>query len=151
MNAEKLEGFLVEAKRNTYALGIKAKKIKEGLKEFTFKKGNFRYVDKYRGEKFFFGEETVFFGKKAVWFMDYAGGVKASAKNHKAVYSFLRKALALVDTKRPFRGPGRFTEGKFSYSNTSKRNANWFSGREIIKQSGRIVYSLDYVGCNLSE
>jgi len=151
MNIKKLADFLVEAKKNTYAKGIEAKKLKGGLKEFTFRKGNFRYVDKYSGEKFFFGEETVFAGKKAVWFMDYAGGVKRSAKNHKEIYSFLRKALALVDAKKPFRGPKKFTKGKFSYSNTPKWGANWFRGHEIIKESGRVVYSLDYVGCNLSE
>jgi len=151
MNTEKLADFLVEAKKNTYAKGIKAKKHKGGLKEFTFSKKEFKYVDRYSGEKFFFGQEVVIKGGKLVWLMDYAGGVKLSVKNHKIVYSFLRKALALVDTKKPFRGPEKFAKGGFVYINKSKGRMGRFCGNEIIKQNGKIVYSLDYAGGNLTE
>ena len=143
-----LVNFIVKAKRNTYASGNKATKLKDGFEEFIFEEGDFKYRDRYhaRDPKPFGGEEVVWQNGKAIWIMNYYGYMLFDKINSEVVYEFLRKAMSLVDEQRPFRGPPNFKEGDFEYLDENEGDVSKFKGTEIIFFKGKEVYRLEYHG-----
>ena len=138
----KLREFLVKAKKATYANEkVKEIKIKGGGKVLTFSKGKFRYQDKYFGTNPFYGEEIVLLNRKVIWIMNYCG----QAKN-KEVYTFLKKSLKRVEKNKPFRGPTKFKEGKFEYTNKVLGNMEGFIGEEKITKNKKQIYGGHYHG-----
>ena len=137
-----IKEFLVKAKKSTYA-NEKAKeiKIKGGGKLLTFSEGKFHYQDKYFGTNPFCGEEIVLLDRKVIWVMNYYG----QAKN-KEVYTFLKKSLKRVEKNKPFRGPTKFKEGKFEYTNKVLGNMGGFIGEEKITKNKKQIYGGHYHG-----
>ena len=81
--------------------------------------------------------------------MGYAGGVVAPdtlSRVVEEVYEFLRAALRQVAVERPYRGPKRWREGAFLYTNESQGNADCFWGTETITHQGYAVFRLRYNG-----
>ena len=148
MNLKGLKKFLVQAKLSTYAKSGEAdeKVLPDGSKQFEYKEGNFKYLDRYKGYNSFFGKEVVSFQNKPVWEMNYRGEVKKDVAAPKEVYQFLKKALQPVTIAKPFRGPSHFASGRFDYVNQVKGDINKFQGTEIIKKDDQKVYHLDYYG-----
>jgi len=148
INLKELSKFLVEAKRNTYAGGRKAKRLADGSKELIFKKGNLKYKDRYFGSNPFIGEEIVWYNGKAIWGMNYYGKIiHTNTLPQKEIYNFLRKALRNVKESAPFRGPLLFKEGDLEYINKFEGTIIDFKGEEgIFRVPKSKIYTLQYEG-----
>ncbi len=143
-----LREFITKAKKNTYASGEKATRLKDGFDEFTYKEGNYEYRDRYHAKdpKPFGGEEVVWQNGKVVWMMNYYGYMLSDKIDSKKVYGFLREAMSLVDEQEPFRGPKSFKKGDFEYRNKCSGNLERFTGTEQIFYKGEEIYRLTYHG-----
>lgn len=100
--------FIVSAKKDTYASGKKPIKIEDGSERFTYLEDELEYQDTYRvfGDGFngaFFGAEIISFKGREIWNMNYHGKIISSAIGIEKIYSFLRKAMRLLSSDRPFR------------------------------------------------
>ncbi len=74
-----------------------------------------------------------------------AGGLGLRNKV-RGIYAFLRAALRHVSTEHIFRGQSNFRAGDYDYENSFDGNSKTFGGSEVIRQKGRIVYTLRYSG-----
>ncbi|MFA4872153.1 MAG: DUF5680 domain-containing protein [Patescibacteria group bacterium] len=147
MDIKQLSKFLVKAKINAYASSGEGgeKVLPDGSKEFEFKKGEFRYRDRYFGYNPFIGQEIVWQKEKAIWGMNYYGEIISEITPAKNVYQFLQEALKKIIVAKPFRGPDNFKKGDFEYINKIKGTAEKFKGEEIIFYKKQPVYKL---GCH---
>ena len=138
-----LREFLVEAKINTYASKGESEetKLADGSKLLEFKKGEFRYVDKYIGSESFSGEELVYQNNELIWNMKYEGGLVSNTLPSSQVYEFLKQALQKVTTEKPFRGPDNFKENDLEYVNEVKGTVEKFKGEESISYKEEIRMS----------
>lgn len=149
---EELLRFLLEAKRRTYAAqGDEATvtPLLPGSKQLEWREGDWLYRDIYYGMAFFVGQETVFFQDVPVWSMSYAGGVAASVLTQERIfqiYRFLRSAMRQVGPDHPFRGPSRWQEGEFVYTDQHQGEIGAFLGSETITFQEASVYELHYSG-----
>ena len=143
-NKKQLKKFLVEAKINTYAIGGEGgkKRLLDGTKEFVYRKGFYKYRDRYFGYNPFIGQEVVFYRKKAVWAMNYCGTVINNIADPKEVYGFLKQALLKVSKGKPYRGPNSFTKADWRYSMNVTGTVWYFSGKETIYYYGKTAYTL---------
>ena len=141
-----LRDFLMKAKKHSYASGHAAEVLADGCHEFTFQEGEFLYRDRYFGENPFVGEEVVWQNGKAVWAMNFYGGVMSAAAPEGEVYAFLQKAMRQLRPERPFRGPEAFTDGAYEYRDESQGALDAFVGAERIFYQGQDVYRLHYHG-----
>ncbi|MBI5148258.1 hypothetical protein HZA33_01110 [Candidatus Pacearchaeota archaeon] len=154
INLEELAGFLVRAKKATYAgdgAEVAADKVQRpGFKELVYREGDWEYRDSYKGFYLAPGQEIVRFKGEAVWAMAYSGGM--SFKDHgnldfaKKTFAFLKKALSQVNEKMPFRGPGNFKEGEYSYMFWIEGDIKDFHGVERISFGSRQVFKQHYIG-----
>ena len=140
--------FILKAKKHTYASGNPARKLDDGFEEFLYEEEDYKYRDRYhaRDPKPFGGQEVVWQNNNAIWIMNYYGFMLSDKINSKKVYEFLRKAMSLVDQKRPFRGPLNLKEGYFEYTDKSEGNLDNFKGTEKILYKGEDIYRLEYHG-----
>ncbi|MEK6903758.1 MAG: DUF5680 domain-containing protein [Nanoarchaeota archaeon] len=143
-----LVDFIIKSKKQTYASGKPARKLKDGFEEFVYEEGDYKYRDRYhaRDPRPFGGEEVVWQNGRAIWMMNYYGFMLSTKVDSKAVYEFLRKAMSLVDEQRPFRGTSNLKEGDFEYIDSSEGDVNQFKGTERILFKGKEVYRLEYHG-----
>jgi hypothetical protein len=149
MNNIKLADFLLTAKKNSYAAGDKAVKIKlpDGATEITHERERWKYRDRYYGGEPFCGEEVVFYDHEAVWAMNFYGRVSEDGRSRMGdIYEFLRKSMALVDPSAPFRGPKTHRDKEFKYHNTYDGTLSQFNGTEYITYEGEEVYRAYYHG-----
>jgi len=144
----KLNNFLVKAKRAAYATSGEGdeRKLADGTKELVFKKGLYKYRDRYFGSNPFIGQEIVFYKTKAIWGMNYYGRVIVDNIDIHEVYNFLKKALQKVTAGRPYRGPTTFSSGQWKYSCPVKGAVNNFFGYEVIYWRKEKVYELLFHG-----
>ncbi|MBT4175186.1 hypothetical protein HOC80_05325 [archaeon] len=143
-----LKEFLIKAKKATYAsTGEGGEKVLEdGSKELIFKEATFKYRDRYFGFDPFVGEEIVWKEDQLIWAMNYYGKIFGEQVPAKEIYTFLKKALNLVEEKRPFRGPSELEEGDFKYVDVNNGTLEMFEGKEEIFYKGELVYFLYYHG-----
>jgi len=148
-----LAQFLLRARNKGYA--GHAEKVKNpqrpGFKEFSpYKEGQFEYVDSYAGNYYAPGQEVIRFNDKPVWNMAYNGGMLPEYHGNREfsqqTFAFLKKALQLVESIRPFRGPKRFVESDFEYLDESEGDITNFKGTERILYKGKEVFRQDYIG-----
>ncbi len=81
--------------------------------------------------------------------MAYSGGMLPDYHDiefAKKTFTFLKKALLLVDASRPFRGPTNLKEGDFEYVEHTEGDIRNFIGRETILYQGKDVFRQDYLG-----
>lgn len=82
--------------------------------------------------------------------MAYSGGMLPEFQNNQdfaeKTFTFLKKALLLVDKSKPFRGPNRLKEGDFEYINACEGDIKDVSGREKILFKGEEVFIQNYIG-----
>lgn len=144
----KLNQFLVKAKINGYASkGEEGEEILEdGSKEFTYEENGFKYRDRYFGFNPFVGQEIVWENGEVLWAMNYYGRVVSEEIEAKEVYQFLKKALSQVKGSKPYRGPSRYQDGDYLYTNENQGNIDNFIGKEAISHRGKKVYELVYQG-----
>lgn len=147
-----MRDFLIEAKRHTYAAqGDDASVVPLLPRSRQLEYGNesLLYRDVYFGMAYFVGLETVYQKGQPYWSMSYAGGVDQAVTamdEVRSIYAFLRAALRQVSAEYIFRGPSNFRDGDYDYENSFDGNFETFRGSEVIRQTGRIVYTLSYSG-----
>jgi hypothetical protein len=148
IDLNELRRFLVKAKKSTYASGNESIKTKENDNSTTlvFVDGDFKYHDNYFGGEPYGGREVVFYQGAPVYMMVYYGFVTKDASDVNNVYSVLQKALSLIPEDHPYRGPTKFKEGDYQYSNEYKGEVDSFSGQELIEHNGKIIYEASYIG-----
>ncbi len=143
--------FLCDAKRATYASGSPEGEVKAALPGSTqleFRQGGLWYRDVFFGGNYFAGLETVYYLRRPLWAMSYAGGVVQGEipLNTGELFSFLQNALKMVPPEAPFRGPHSFEQGDLAYTNRILGDFQRFSGSEAISIQGTQVYQLNYSG-----
>ncbi len=144
-------GFLLDAKRHTYAAQGDEASVTPLLpdsRQLEYRREPLLYRDIYFGNGFFVGQETVYHNASPFWAMSYAGGVAGDVETS-GVYSFLRKALQAVTQARPYRGPRRFSDRSWEYTNRSRGDVERFWGVETIAYRKKRVYGLRYAGGHL--
>lgn len=141
-----LSEFIVKAKVNSYASGLKAKKLEDGSNEFMYNENGWEYRDKYFGFDPFVGQEVVSKNGKVIWVMNYCGKILKDIVSADEIYTFLKKALSKVEKLIPFRGPEKLEEENFKYRHISGGYLDHFHGVEMILYKGERVYELIYDG-----
>lgn len=143
---EALRFFLIEAHAQTYASDTSkpVDPTRLGSTDYEYSsliRPRFRYHDSYFGGRRFIGEEVVYFDQKPVWGMNYYGYVIKESMDHKAVYSFLKKALRVgIEDGMPLRGPDMWVTEIFKYIFILEGSPQRFSGLEEIFFKGELVY-----------
>jgi len=147
MNLNKLQEFILEASRATYASGDKSikKSQKDGSTTIEYKNEDYFYHDNYFGGEPYGGREVIFLNKKPVWMMVYYGFVHKNI-SAQIVYSFLVKSLSHSTLEMPYRGPSLYEEGGLKYENNFEGDIKNFSGTEKIYKSNICIYEAKYIG-----
>ena len=150
-DSDGLAGFLLRAKRATYAAqgdDATVTPLLPGSRQLEYREGDLLYRDIYVGLAAFAGLETVYRTSVVHWSMAYAGGVVAGASDTQTrqVYAFLREALKRGTAEAPFRGPARHETFGYEYVNEWRGAVEEFSGAELIRRDGAVVYQLTYAG-----
>ena len=144
--------FLLKAKQQTYASqGDEASvaPLLPGSKQLEWQEGDWLYRDIYFGMAYFVGQETISFQRLPVWSMSYAGGVPAtiaSPEQVRRIYRFLRSAMRQVSPEHPFRGPQRWQDEEYLYTDQYQGSIDAYWGSETITFQGEMVYELHYSG-----
>ena len=152
IDLEELAQFLVRAKKQTYAAGDinKVSPQAPGFKEFEYTEGDWSYRDSYSGFYRAPGREVVRVKGKPVWDMHYVGGMRpryyGDEQFAKDTFTFLRKALMLVEESKPFRGPERLQEENDEYVCHGDGDITDVKGTERILFKGKEVFVQDYFG-----
>lgn len=119
----------------------------DGAYEIIYEENKWLFIDYWFGGNPFSGQESVSYAGKAMWAMQYRGGVPENASvAHEEVFSFLKKALAQCSADEPLRGPAEFAEDGWYYTNTWSHDLSEFTGHEEITYKGEIVHITDYFG-----
>jgi hypothetical protein len=149
---DELAGFLVKAKRATYASQGDVDSVKNvllpGTHQLEYSEGLFLYRDIYAGSAMFAGQEMVYYSGKPIWAMSYAGDIpeEVSSQDIEGLVKLLHKALMNVPDTIPYRGPTQIEDGAFRYANHAGGSFASFFGDENIQRAGRVLYTLHYEG-----
>lgn len=148
MNArEALIGFLLRAKRQTYAAGEgMVEPSRTAAHDAAFAEGDYRYLDTYLGGACFAGEEVVWIKETPVWAMSYCGRVTGEGFSG----DFLKQALLKGSMEYPYRGPLCYQQGPQTYHMTIQGGFGWSQGMEEIFVEGRRVYECVFHGGSLA-
>lgn len=117
---EKLEKFLIEAKKGTYA-NETAEKItssRRGSHDYAYTSDDMVYHDTYFGGTNFMGEEVVYLEEDTpIWGMNYYGITLDASVSEEAMDKVLRPALMQVgkDAVIPIRGPREYQNGEYRF------------------------------------
>jgi hypothetical protein len=143
-----LSGFLVRAKKRTYAGGgdDAGADLPDGARELTYGEPGLLYRDRYYGWDPFAGEEAVLKDGRVVWSMNYYGRCLPDGVLPAQIYGFLVKALAEVAEEAPYRGPEELHDGEWSYTRDACGDIHEFRGAEKILYKGKDVYRLVFHG-----
>ncbi len=143
-----LHEFIIRAKRATYVgSGQKLLPYRLGSHDLQFFDGDWAYHDSYLGEGDFIGQEAVYFRGKAVWAMNYFGRIlKPSRITSAKAGEIIKVSLTEMYARQRFLGGFEYTEGEYTYTDTSEGDFLFFTGREWISRTGEIVYDLVYHG-----
>ena len=146
-----LNEFLIKAKVSGYATGGEGKEIKldDGGLKFLYKENDLVYSDIYYGFNPFAGQELVRKGNKVIWMLNYYGKSFYPQDEIIQIYRFLKKALQKPENGLPLRGPKKFSDNNFEYSNIVNGDMGFFSGKEEILEGEKLIYELYYHGGNL--
>lgn len=147
MKVSELKQFLFESTSHSYASeAVEIVDEADGSHTIVYERGNLRLQDNYFGGEPFGGREIIFEDGKPVWMMVYYGAVESSFENFKEVYKFLRKALSNNTKDMPYRGPVKFEDGEWLYTNEIIGDMESLSGIEKIFYRGELVFSTKYDG-----
>ncbi len=135
--------FLCRAKKNTYAAnGATVTSSRPDSHDLSYSEDNMFYLDTYLGGDNFAGEEAVWSDNTPVWAMNYVGRILADGFSG----SFLKEALFLVTSERPYRGPEIYTNGDYTYCSTISGDFKWFNGTEQIFCNNIKIYECIFHG-----
>ncbi|MDO5521041.1 MAG: DUF5680 domain-containing protein [bacterium] len=138
-----IKAFIVRAAKNTYAAKApESKPCRPNSHDFIYQEGEYLYLDSYVGSEKFSGEEVVWVKEEPIWSMNYSGRVIGEHFSG----DFLKEALLLIPEEQPFRGPGTYKKGQYSYHNTLNGDFSWFQGYEEIYYDQTKIYELYFHG-----
>ena len=143
----RIEKFLIEAKKQTYANESieKVKSTRQNSKDYEYKKENMIYHDTYFGGTNFIGEEVIYIDNEVYWAINYYGVTLDESLGEEAMDNALRPALMNVGKDKkvlPVRGPKEFINGEYKYTLDITGNINYFSGIERIYKNDKLIYEL---------
>lgn len=147
--------FLIEAKRNTYAVGdAPTGSCRKGSKDLGYAKGEYEYLDSYFGGIDFLGGEVVYSKGRPVWGMNYYGrsviGVNADGGIDADFGEILHAALMQPPREAPYRGPRSFKKGDCEYRCSWEGALEDFRGDEEIMYKGARIYFLRFHGGSIA-
>lgn len=149
---ERLEEFLIEAKKQTYANGNveKVRSSRVGSNDYNYDKDGMVYHDTFFGGVKFIGEEVVYINSEVpVWGMNYYGVTLDSNLSEEAMDKALRPALMKVGEDKnvlPLRGPSSFENEGYLYTFKCDGTLDNFSGVEEISKDGKVIFKLQCHG-----
>jgi hypothetical protein len=148
MNVLELNGFIVEAKSQTYVGGGKAQPSPRiGAHDIGYKRGIWRYLDSYFGGTDFAGQEVVWLEEKPVWAMNYFGRIiEPGIIDGTVAGTIISAALSQLYKQGRFLGGMVFDHSLGRYVDTSEGDCTHFRGHEFILVDGQKAYELDYRG-----
>lgn len=149
VNLDKLEKFITEARRNTYAVGSKSIENPRlsGSTQLEYQKADYFYQDIYfTGSKRFIGQEIVYYNNKPVWAMNYFGSIV-----EKEILDFLKKSLSKLSQECRLGKKCQFEKRELRYQDEGQGSLGRFLGEEQIFQKNKNVYSLTYQGGIISK
>jgi len=143
-----LHTFIVRAKAATYVGGgAKIPSCRPASHDLQFMDGDWAYLDSYFGGTDFIGEETVWHAGKPVWSMNYYGYIlKPELITAEQAGHMIKASLSRMYTENRFLGGFQYSEGNFTYFDTSEGEVSHFNGREWIECDGIKAYELVYHG-----
>ncbi|MBI4039202.1 hypothetical protein HY388_00030 [Candidatus Daviesbacteria bacterium] len=147
MDIKNLRQFLIDSNQAGYASGQEKKWIKEadGSTTIPFEKGDWKSHDNFFGGEPYGGRTIVFYKEKPVWIMVYYGWATEEVETN-PIYQVLRNALMKMPQDHPFRGPGKYQDGEYIYTNLWSGELERFFGEEKIIQNDKLVYKANYLG-----
>lgn len=147
-----LIGFLIEAKKGTYANASieKVKSSRLGSNDYHYENEmqgeKMIYHDTYFGGTKFMGCEVVYReGNIPKWGMNYYGVTLNSDLSEEAMDKALRPALMKVGEDKsvlPVRGPARLENEGYIYTFKSEGEIDNFTGIEEIYKDSKLIYRL---------
>lgn len=147
MNNQSLKQFLIDSNNAGYAGGKEKEWVKEedGSTTIPFTKGDWKSHDNFFGGEPYGGRTVVFHESKPIWIMVYYGWVEEGVETD-PIYAILRNALKQMPADYPYRGPQKYSENEYTYTNNWSGEVDRFSGSEQITQNGKVIYKADYMG-----
>lgn len=145
-----LIGFIIDAKKNTYANGNASKVNSTRLNshDYEYKEEvegeEMIYHDTYFGGLNFIGEEVVYRNNEPKWAMNYYGNTIDESLSENAMDKVLRPALMQVglDSILPLRGPRLYINGDYKYTFEVEGTIENFNGIEQIYMKDKLIYKL---------
>ncbi len=146
MNTEEIIGFLIRAKKATYAgKGAETTSSRPGSHDLVYRENDLMYYDTYLGGSDFAGEEALWIAGVPYWSMNYAGHVTGEEFSG----DFLKEALLRVPAGQPFRGPAEYSSGDYCYRCRTTGDFFWFQGHEYITLRGKRIYECFFHGSRI--
>lgn len=143
---KELSGFLVRAKRATYAAGMQpVMPSRLASHDLPYSEGLWHYLDTYLGGLKFLGEEAVWYDNRPVWGMNYCGFTLVECMPE-GFPQFLKGALLHIPAEAPYRGPAEWLAEPFVYRCQWEGQFHCFWGMEWIEWKGQKVYELRFHG-----
>jgi len=140
---DKIVGFLIKAKKETYAgKGPEGLSSRPNSHDLEYKENNLLYIDSYLGGEKFAGEEALWKKDIPFWAMNYYGRVLGDGFSA----NFLKEALLNVPKDMPYRGPKEFKDNNYIYRCTVEGDFQWFIGYEEIYNGDNKVYECRFHG-----
>jgi len=143
-----LHMFIVRAKAATYVGGgAKTSPCRPASHDLQFVDGDWSYLDSYFGGTDFIGEEAVWHLQQPVWVMNYYGYIlKPELITPAQAGQMIKSSLSRMYTEGRFLGGFQYSEGDFTYFDTSEGDFSRFTGHEWIERDEIKVYELVYHG-----
>ncbi len=135
--------FLCKAKKETYAgEANRVEACRPCSYDYRYCEGEYVYYDSYFGGERFTGEEVLYEKEQPVYSMNYSGRVLGEGFSG----NFLKEALLLVPEEAPFRGPGLYRNGDYTYHCLISGDLEWFQGYEEIFRLDQRIYECCFHG-----
>lgn len=143
INFSSVIGFLIKAKKSTYAgNGKEVEASRLASHDFCYKENSFLYHDTYIGGENFCGEEVVWHNQNPIWSMNYFGRITGD----NFYIEFLKEALFHVSEDMPYRGPAIYTKGDYHYHCRTEGEFIWYQGYEEIFYVDEKIYECYFHG-----
>jgi len=148
LSATELHAFILRAKAATYVGGgAKISACRPASHDLQFVDGDWSYLDSYFGGTDFIGEEAVWHTGEPVWAMNYFGYIlRPELITPAQAGQMIKASLSRMYAENRFLGGYQYSEGVFTYFDSSAGEFERFTGREWIERDGLKVYELVYHG-----
>lgn len=148
LSHSELHSFIVRAKAATYVgEGTNIPSCRPASHDLQFVEGDWSYLDSYFGGTDFIGQETVWYAGNPVWAMNYNGYIiKPELITPSQAGDIIKASLSRMYSENRFLGGFHYSDGDFTYFDTSEGEFHRFTGREWIERDGIKAYELVYHG-----